>query len=168
MKTPLQYSPSAGTHISYACQEAIALAGDRNRPVHFSFNGTRMKVHKRLPLQHVLRQWDERTEASSRRYRNSPKGKAAAEKRTAVGADSRPSDRCRNCRKARKRVWMTGSGWPFRQPPNQILKSPVRSRLTNSSSGAGGWVSNLSRPLRCGCIFWIACMRNNTARFTRK
>ena len=81
MKTPLQYSPSAGTHIRYACQEAIALAGNRNRPVHFSFNGTRMKVHKRLPLQHVLRQWDERTEASRRRYRNSPKGKAAAEKR---------------------------------------------------------------------------------------
>lgn len=83
MKTPLQYQPRGGTHIRTAFQKALALAGERNRPVHFVFNGTRAKVHKRLSLQHVLRQWRERDAASTHRYLASPQRKADKEKRTA-------------------------------------------------------------------------------------
>ena len=83
MKTPIQYYPGAGTHIRYACQTAIALAKEKNRPICFTFNGMRVKVHKRLSLQHVLRQWDEQMEASRHRYKDSLKGKAAAKKRAA-------------------------------------------------------------------------------------
>lgn len=70
-------------HIRHACRKALALATSKNRHVHFVFNSIRMKLHKRLPLNHVLRQWDEQMEAGRIRYKNSAKGKAAAEKRTA-------------------------------------------------------------------------------------
>jgi hypothetical protein len=83
MKISFQYYPSAGTHIFYACEKAISIATNKNRPVRFLFNGILIKVHKRLSPQHVARQWQEQIEAKYRRYQNSSKGKAEAEKRKA-------------------------------------------------------------------------------------
>lgn len=78
----LEYSPSAGTHIGLACKEAVAMAVNENAKVKFSFNGVELLARPQHSPADLQAEWDAISNQRAEDYRNSPKGRAAAKKRT--------------------------------------------------------------------------------------
>jgi hypothetical protein len=78
----LEYSPSAGTHIGYACKEAVAMAMNQQAKVKFSFNGIELEATPESSPPALESAWSAKQEQASKEYRESPKGIAAAKKRT--------------------------------------------------------------------------------------
>jgi hypothetical protein len=80
---PLQFNPTAGSHIDNAITRALDLASQCNRPVRFRFNGMRLTVNKRLSHRHLLGQWEHSFAASQLAYRRSKRGRDDAAKHAA-------------------------------------------------------------------------------------
>lgn len=79
----LEYSPSAGTHIGFACKEAVAMAMNQKAEVKFSFNGIALEATPESSPPALESEWSAKQEQAAKDYRESPQGIAAAKKRTA-------------------------------------------------------------------------------------
>lgn len=82
MKT-VTYDPHAGSHIANACQEAVAMAIRGKQKVKFSFNGVELIATPDSDPAKLEVEFIEKLEADSKTHRESPKGIAEAEGRTA-------------------------------------------------------------------------------------
>lgn len=71
--------PSAGSHISTACKDAVALAQRMRQPIGFTFNGVPVTVSTEDTAASAERRWSKDCDDRAEAYRNSPAGKAAAE-----------------------------------------------------------------------------------------
>ena len=69
---PLGMLTFVGQSIESAVSDAIDKARATGRRVHFRFNDRNLKVHKRLSVDHVLRQWRASIGAASLRYNKRP------------------------------------------------------------------------------------------------
>lgn len=81
MKT-ITYDPRAGTHITDACKEAVALAINGRQNVQFSFNGVELLATPDSVIAKLEAEFSAKLEADAKAYRESPKGIAAANART--------------------------------------------------------------------------------------
>lgn len=79
----LEYSPLAGTSIRKACDEAVAMAKAHGSNVEFDFNSSKVIAAPHSKPERLQEGWQRSMERQAEAYRNSPQGKAAAEKRTA-------------------------------------------------------------------------------------
>lgn len=70
--------PSAGSHISTACKDAVMLAQRMRQPVQFTFNGMPVTVSTEDTAASAERRWHKDQSDAAEAYRNSPAGKAAA------------------------------------------------------------------------------------------
>lgn len=82
MKT-VTYDPHAGTHIASACKEAVAIAMQERQNVQFSFNGIELLATPDSVPAKLEAEFTAKLEAAAKAYRESPKGIAEAQKRTA-------------------------------------------------------------------------------------
>ena len=71
----MRHEGHGGQWIKDVVADAIALAKLHNCKVPPRMNGSNLKVNKRLSVKHILRQHEEMSEASSRRYRKSDRYK---------------------------------------------------------------------------------------------
>lgn len=67
----MKYEGTCGSWIHDVVADGIALAKRHNCKVLLSFNGTKLKINKRLSVKHILRQHKAMSEASMRRWHNS-------------------------------------------------------------------------------------------------
>ena len=82
----IQFQPTAGLDIHYACDKAVAMANQGNDSVSFNFNGVAMVVAPGETAEAAVGRWWAQYEKNAEAYRNSPEGraaKAAAEAREA-------------------------------------------------------------------------------------
>jgi len=79
----------AGSHINDACEKAVALAGKRNKPVHFKFNDVDVMVQPgELPAD-VIARWDADREAAHQAWINSDEYKQQEARREAEAKTER-------------------------------------------------------------------------------
>lgn len=83
----LIYEGLPGEHISMSAKQSIELARRHNRKVLLKFNGVKVQVTKRLSVKHIEHTFHEMSDASCRRWRRSPAGRAYQAKRTAEIAE---------------------------------------------------------------------------------
>jgi len=77
----LTYDPTAGTHISEACEEAVKLARDSDQPVQFPFNGIDVIAYTKDEPSDVELRWHVESERRHREYEASPEYAASQAKR---------------------------------------------------------------------------------------
>ena len=77
----ITYNPSAGTHIGFACKEAVAMAMNKGANVEFKFNDISLTATPESTPALLEAKFAEESQASSERYRNSPEGKLSSRKR---------------------------------------------------------------------------------------
>lgn len=79
----LTFEPRAGSHISSACKEAVAISINSGSNVAFSFNGIRLLATPDSTPKALEVHWSEAIDEEAEAYRKSPAGVAAAKARTA-------------------------------------------------------------------------------------
>jgi len=73
MKEVVELSePLCGMHISHACEQAVKLAGNVNKPVHFKFNDTDVIAQPGEAAEVVQARWKADFEAKAKAYREDP------------------------------------------------------------------------------------------------
>ena len=74
------YETSAGEHIQQAAETMVAMAKRKGEKVTTRFNGVTLVATSDMTPEAVMADYDEKLRIEAEAYRNSAKGKAAAEK----------------------------------------------------------------------------------------
>lgn len=82
MKT-MTYEPCAGTRIEHACTEAVNMAKRSGATVRFKFNDVELSAAPDFQPDDLVAEWQRESNRLSEEYRNSPAGRAEANRRAA-------------------------------------------------------------------------------------